>query len=369
MLDTVTLPQIHPAALLFPEMCDEDFDALVEDIKVHGLRVPIVLHEGKVVDGRNRLQACVFARVEPQFTDWDGQGSLIDFVWSMNGPRRHLTVSQRAAVAADMKPLIQEEITRQPSEDENVLAAEGGKKDLSSGRTWAGDAAQKMKVGTTAVKDAARLKKESPELHEEVKAGKKTLSQAMREAGIAKKAEVPAGKSRVNGELVDDPPEVAKLRKDGLDPNVVVEVNDPGETTKVEDVAAEIEEAKAVKEEGQTDDEWIESLPAYAALEPHAKTKFRDDALFWRDYAKPCRDKLAQAVTPFFNKYRQRKKKAGAYMYAVRRFLSVEGPERWMKCPPLDKGGCGGSGTTDIGACPSCYGRGYLISSDAGRAS
>jgi hypothetical protein len=44
----------HPLAELFPLLDGEEFDALVEDIRVHRLHEAIVLHDGKILDGRNR---------------------------------------------------------------------------------------------------------------------------------------------------------------------------------------------------------------------------------------------------------------------------------------------------------------------------
>src|SRR5262245_26574421 len=49
----------HQFALRFPAMTGEDFDELVEDIKKNGQLEPIHLYEGKVLDGRNRLAACL----------------------------------------------------------------------------------------------------------------------------------------------------------------------------------------------------------------------------------------------------------------------------------------------------------------------
>ena len=68
-------PEYHPAAALFPLMDVDgaEFGELVRDLQEHGLLQPIVLHEGKVLDGRNRLRACQHARVEPRYVEWEGE--------------------------------------------------------------------------------------------------------------------------------------------------------------------------------------------------------------------------------------------------------------------------------------------------------
>ena len=50
--------EIHPAAHLFPPLTGDEFDSLVKDIRKNGLRQPVLLLEGKLIDGRNRLFAC-----------------------------------------------------------------------------------------------------------------------------------------------------------------------------------------------------------------------------------------------------------------------------------------------------------------------
>ena len=58
------------------------------------------MHEGKVIDGRNRLEGCHRAGVEPTFTEWTGTGSVVASILSVNLHRRHLSDQQRAMLAA-----------------------------------------------------------------------------------------------------------------------------------------------------------------------------------------------------------------------------------------------------------------------------
>jgi hypothetical protein len=66
--------------------------------------VPITLHEGKILDGRNRHRACEIAGVFPAFVEYIGADPL-GFVVSHNLHRRHLTESQRGMVAAKLANL------------------------------------------------------------------------------------------------------------------------------------------------------------------------------------------------------------------------------------------------------------------------
>lgn len=99
----------HPASELFPMMDNVALAALIRDIKANGLREPITLWEGKILDGRNRLKACEKAGVEPRFRELEECESPAAAVLSANLRRHHLNVSQRAMVGALAKREIAKE--------------------------------------------------------------------------------------------------------------------------------------------------------------------------------------------------------------------------------------------------------------------
>lgn len=99
-VETVAEVGFHDAAAIFELLDGAEFDELVADIKVQGLKLPIVLHEGKILDGRNRYRACRAAGVDPVFRQWDGAGSPSEFVRSLNEFRRHLDGNAKALAAA-----------------------------------------------------------------------------------------------------------------------------------------------------------------------------------------------------------------------------------------------------------------------------
>ena len=99
----------HPACLLFPRMNEAELRVLADNIKARGLDHDVILHEGNVLDGRNRYLACEIAGVEPRFVEWQGKGSPLEWVVGENLLRRHMSSSQRAVVALGLLPLLEEE--------------------------------------------------------------------------------------------------------------------------------------------------------------------------------------------------------------------------------------------------------------------
>jgi hypothetical protein len=91
--------KFHPLAEILPLIEGEELNELVESVKANGLREPIVLYEGLILDGRNRYRACLAAGVEPRTVEFSGADATA-FVRDENIHRRHLTVGQKAMAVA-----------------------------------------------------------------------------------------------------------------------------------------------------------------------------------------------------------------------------------------------------------------------------
>jgi ParB-like chromosome segregation protein Spo0J len=165
---TTTAPKyaFHSLSKMFPPMSDEEFKALVEDIRTNGLRQPITLYQGQILDGRHRYDAANAANREltdKDFTEFKGMGkdAALKFVISQNVNRRHLNESQRAIIAAQIANL---------EKGANQHTIEGGSIDLPT-------AAKMLNVGEASVKRAKKvLTKAAPEIVEQVRQGKIRVS-------------------------------------------------------------------------------------------------------------------------------------------------------------------------------------------------
>jgi len=178
----------HPDANLFPCMGTEELESLAQDIKQNGLQEPIRLFEGKVLDGRNRVLACAKANVEPRFVQWHKNGvSSLAFVVSENLERRHLSTSQRAALAAQLRPQFAKEAQERQKAAGKYGAAggRGNKTSKPSAQKCAEgsgksseQAASRFGVSARSVEKATALAKQNRSILGKVVRGELTLQQA-----------------------------------------------------------------------------------------------------------------------------------------------------------------------------------------------
>ena len=70
----------HPLSASWSAMDEEAFKALIDDIDANGVRNPIVLYEGKILDGWHRYRACAELNVKkPPMIEYDGKTIAFNF--------------------------------------------------------------------------------------------------------------------------------------------------------------------------------------------------------------------------------------------------------------------------------------------------
>lgn len=99
----------HELANCWPLATSQEHKELVESIKKHGQKEKITLFEKKILDGRNRYNACKEAGVKPEFETLKAGEDPATFVIAKNNHRRNLSVSQKAVVAAKLSEYYESE--------------------------------------------------------------------------------------------------------------------------------------------------------------------------------------------------------------------------------------------------------------------
>jgi ParB-like chromosome segregation protein Spo0J len=113
--------EFHPLADMFPLIEGKAFEKFAENIKAHGVDEPIVLFEGKILDGRNRYLAGV--EVGFEVPTWQFVGSeqeAREFVIRRNIICRHLTNEQKRDIIEKLLKADPEKSDRQIAEQAKV---------------------------------------------------------------------------------------------------------------------------------------------------------------------------------------------------------------------------------------------------------
>ncbi len=191
---------VHPAAKIFPMMEPDALNELAQDIKTNGLQQPVVIHDGMVIDGRNRLEACKQGGIEPTYIEWTGKGSVVTWVLSVNLHRRHLTDQQRAMIAARVAEQFSAEAKERSAQNlrkNKDVVDESNQSTPGLGRLTE-RAAAVMNVSPSAAKKAAKVLKSGDEqLTKAVDTGKVSIDAAAQVASLPKSKQrklVEAGK-------------------------------------------------------------------------------------------------------------------------------------------------------------------------------
>lgn len=170
-MNTETQYEPHPAAELFPMMPPDQYEAFKEDVRKNGFQQDIVLYKGQILDGRNRYKAAIDLDMlnDLPIAEMDDDTDIDPYQWviSRNLHRRHLTDSQRAAIAARL-------VTKKRGDNQHTK-----KEDSSIGECSIAQAADLMQVSPKSVERAKIvIEHGSPELIEAVEQGKVAVSKA-----------------------------------------------------------------------------------------------------------------------------------------------------------------------------------------------
>ena len=183
----------HPLANETPDMSEEEFKQLVEDIGQHGLRLPIVTYEGLILDGRHRYRAVqelverevLYSMPEPFLVPFEGsQDEAKAYVESMNYHRRHLTPAQKACKAHIW--LVEQKVAGEfkrgrPKKAGDPPAFSGDARDVAAVRFGVGDSRTLDFVG--------EIEEKAPDLFEVMQQGGMSVYEAQRTVKEREKAE------------------------------------------------------------------------------------------------------------------------------------------------------------------------------------
>lgn len=223
--------QIHPVAQLFPMLSGTGMDELVDSIKSQGLLHPCVKQGDVLLDGRNRMEACRIAGIEPQFIEYDGD-SPVAFIIGVNLHRRQLDKGQKIALALEIEPYFAEEARKRQlatlkkgtvSDVENVPQREKARS--------RDQAAAAVGVSGKLVSAAKAIKEADPERFEKVKQGTLTVAKAKKEIKAEQdKRDLVEAQAHINDEKRRSIESVCDLRvcscadlfRSGIKPDVVI---------------------------------------------------------------------------------------------------------------------------------------------------
>jgi ParB-like chromosome segregation protein Spo0J len=183
---------LHPVATLFPDLSARDYEALREDIRQHGVKVPILVHGGEILDGRHRYRACRELGKPCPAVEWNGSHPWLE-VQSRNLMRRHLAKEQVCAIrkiAAERFPQIAAVIQAARSDARRRKAqAKGqprGRKALIGAQDRQRESADvlgaQVGVSGATVKRVDRLARLAPDLLQKVATGELSAKKALQAA-------------------------------------------------------------------------------------------------------------------------------------------------------------------------------------------
>jgi ParB-like chromosome segregation protein Spo0J len=165
--------QQHPLSAAWSAMDDESFKGLIDDIDANGVRNPIALYDGMILDGWHRYKACLELNVKkPPMVEYDGSDPA-SFVVSMNFHRRSKDSPSQIAFSIARTASWVESSGRPSASVDSVMKMSVMK------------AAEIAGVSARTMTDAKAATKADPEVQDAVAKGEMSVSKA---AKLAKKS-------------------------------------------------------------------------------------------------------------------------------------------------------------------------------------
>jgi len=171
---------------IFPEASPDDYAKILNDIKTNGYdaSLPITTYQGDIMDGWNRQRACNELGVTPTYFEFIGSDAEAVLFMMRTNNRRTVTSAQWACIAAESEEIL--ETLRAEAKSH-----QGTRTDLTSDNELPNvpscdpddqktteKAAKMFNTNREYISKAVKLKKESPEKFEQVKAGELSMYQA-----------------------------------------------------------------------------------------------------------------------------------------------------------------------------------------------
>jgi len=168
----------HELSSIFPLMEGEEFELLVEDMRLHGQQEIGILYEGKILDGRNRYRVCKILNIPFEVKDYDSDMDPRDYIISTNLYRRHLNVAQRSEIglllleeeeklAKERKSAFSKE---RPKKEDGTFLPINNQEDKKDYKSSTNIVAPKVRIGSNVLSQAKKVKEiaaEEPFIAEE----------------------------------------------------------------------------------------------------------------------------------------------------------------------------------------------------------
>jgi hypothetical protein len=149
-------------------MSEAEYEGLKEDIRLHGQNDDVLIWDGQLLDGRNRLRACLELGIKPGWAELPKTLDPVAWVLSHNLHRRHLTTAQRAMVATNLATLLSGRPEKTTSGIPLVNYSQA-------------DAAEKLHVSVDSVKKARKVRaKATKKVIAAVESGTMSLNAAVK---------------------------------------------------------------------------------------------------------------------------------------------------------------------------------------------